>query len=306
MFDWGLRDTMNKQGFYSPVEQLNPLFEEADFRMINLETPVSATDEGIDKIKPYVFNAKPEELKVLDFLQVNLVFLANNHSMDYGKKGLEETFANLKKFNIVSVGAGSNIAEAIKPFSFSNPYGSFEVYSQSAIGEPRLFATNNSPGAAYFTPEKLASSIDKSSKANRLVSVHWGIEYRPDPTKGQIIQAKTLIDAGFTAVIGHHPHIPQGIQKYKNGIIFYSLGNFIFGSRNQYLNHNIAALLHFRNNKLVLCEIIPIFGKFQKSDHIIRPLEGDEANEFLMEISVLSEKLGTKILIQNDRGYIYF
>jgi len=84
------------------------------------------------------------------------------------------------------------------------------------------------------------------------------------------------------------------------------LGNFIFGSRNPYLNHNLAAMLHFQNNQLVVCELIPIFGKFQKSEHIIQPLEGEEANEFLLEIAVLSEKLGTKIEIKNGRGYVYF
>lgn len=305
MFDWGLRETMKRHGFYVPVIKLYNLFEEADFKIVNLETPVSESNIDIDKSKSYVFNARPEELKLLNFLNVNLVSLANNHSMDYGKKGLEETFNNLKKFNISSVGAGLNVLEANKPFNFSNAYGNFEVYAQSAIGETRLFATSNSSGAAYFTLEKLIA-LEKADLVNRIAFLHWGIEYRPEPTKTQITQAKSLIDAGFVAVVGHHPHIPQGVQKYKNGIIIYSLGNFIFGSRNPYLNHNLAAMLHFQNNQLVVCELIPIFGKFQKSEHIIQPLEGEEANEFLLEIAVLSEKLGTKIEIKNGRGYVYF
>lgn len=306
MFDWGLRDTMEKKGFYAPVESLAPLFSEADYRIVNLETPVSESDKDIDKVKPYVFNAKPEELKLLNYLNVDLVSLANNHSMDYGKQGLEETLVNLKKFNISSMGAGKNLASAEEPYLLNNDYGQFEIFGQSAIGETRLFATNSAPGAAPFSPQRLIGSIDKSKPSLKILMVHWGIEYRPEPTLGQINQAKSLINAGFQVVVGHHPHIPQGIQKYKNGIIFYSLGNFIFGSRNQYLNHNLAALLHFRDGKLRLVEVIPIFGKFQKSDHLIRPLEGTEADSFLMEIAVLSERLGTKLIVQNGRGYIYF
>ncbi|HNC00055.1 MAG TPA: CapA family protein, partial [Leptospiraceae bacterium] len=131
------------------------------------------------------------------------------------------------------------------------------------------------------------------------------VEYSPEPTKEQIKQGHELINSGFTAIIGHHPHIPQGIEKYKNGIIIYSLGNFLFGSRNQYLNHNIAVMLHFENNELIFCEVIPIFGKFQDAEHIVRPLPYSEAEDFLHEYSILCQNLNTKLEIKNGRGYIY-
>lgn len=307
MFDWGLRDVMQKKGFYAPVEGLLPIFEEVDFRMVNLETPVSSSFVNIDKTKAYVFNAKPEELKVLKYLNIDLVFLANNHSMDYGKKGLEETLENLKKYEISFVGAGLNFSEAIKPFLLKTDFGNLVIYSRSAIGESRLFANDKKAGAAFFYPNELVKiASNKKEKEILIASLHWGIEYSPEPTALQISQAHALIDAGFKIVVGHHPHIPQGIEKYKDGIIVYSLGNFIFGSRNPYITHNLITIFHFRDQKLIQCEIIPVFGKFQKTEHVIYPLEKKEAEEFLLEISILSEKLGTQIEIENGRGYIRF
>ncbi len=305
MFDWGLREVMQKKGFFAPVEKLLPLFEEVDFRMVNLETPVASSNIHIDKTKAYVFNAKQEELKVLNYLYVDLVFLANNHSMDYGKKGLQETLENLQKSKINFIGAGNNLEEAKRPYVLKSEHGNFYLYSRSAIGESRLFANDKKPGAAFFYPKELVEiASTKKNEDIYIASLHWGVEYNPEPTSTQINQAYALIDAGFKIVVGHHPHIPQGIEKYKDGIIVYSLGNFIFGSRNPYITHNILTIFHFQESKLLQCEVIPVFGKFQKSEHIIYPLTGKEAEEFLLEISVLSEKLGTKLEIENGKGYI--
>ncbi|MCX8000623.1 MAG: CapA family protein [Leptospiraceae bacterium] len=210
MFDWGLRDVMKKKGFYEPIERLVPLFEEVDFRMVNLETPVSSTNITIDKSKSYVFNAKPEELKVLKHLNIDLVFLANNHSMDYGKKGLEETLENLKKYEISFTGAGQNLQEALKPFSFKSEFVNFTIYSRSAIGESRLFANDKRAGAAFFYPKELTElAATRRNKEILIASLHWGVEYSPEPTPVQISQAHALIDAGFKLVIGHHHHTPK-------------------------------------------------------------------------------------------------
>ncbi|MBK8396061.1 MAG: CapA family protein [Leptospiraceae bacterium] len=308
MFNWGLRETRQKKGEFAPVEGLVSLFEEADLRMVNLETPVANSQEEMDDSKSYVFNAKPEDLSLLKKINVDLVFLGNNHSMDYGKKGLEDTMENLKKENILFAGMGKNITAAFSPTLVSIRNNPFHIISVSNIGESRLFASDSKPGIAPLQIEKLRKIINEkeSEKKVNLLSVHWGIEYNPEPTKQQIKQAHDIINMGFSAVIGHHPHIPQGVEKYKNGIIIYSLGNFIFGSRNQYLNHNIAVMLHFENQELVFCEIIPIFGKFQNAEHLVKPLPYLEAEDFLHEYSILCQNLNTKIEIKNGRGYIYF
>ena len=305
MFDWGLRETMVKRGFYSPIENLVPIFDEADLKMFNLETPIS-TYASPDPTKSYVFNAKPDELNLLNRLDVDMVFLANNHTMDYGKEGLAETIRNLSIKGILYAGAGMNSNEAFLPKKINFKNYQIQVSSASAIGETRLFATTQLPGAAAYSVPRLTKIPKKGSDIFEILSLHWGVEYNPEPTKEQIEGAHKLIDSGFHVIAGHHPHIPQGIEKYNDGLIIYSMGNFIFGSQNQYLNHNIAIMLTVQNNRLITCEIIPIFGKFQKDEHIIYPLVGEQANNFLEEISYLSQKLNTRIIIRNGRGYIYF
>ena len=308
MFNWGLRETRQKRGEFAPIEGLIPLFLEADIRMVNLETPIANSQEEMDESKSYVFNAKPEDITLLKKLNIDLVFLGNNHSMDYGKKGLEDTIENLNKENILFAGIGKNIKEAFKPNQISIRNKPVNLISVSNIGESRLFAGESKPGVAPLQLNKLKKMLSEKELKDKinLLSVHWGIEYNPEPTKEQIKQAHELINYGFNAVIGHHPHIPQGIEKYKNGIIIYSLGNFLFGSRNQYLNHNIAVMMHFNEKELIYCEIIPIFGKFQDAEHLVRPLNYQEAEDFLHEYSILSQNLNTKIEIKNGKGYIYF
>jgi poly-gamma-glutamate synthesis protein (capsule biosynthesis protein) len=306
MFNWGLRETRKKRGNFSPVDGLTRLFEEVDFRMINLETPVSDSIEDVDSDKAYVFNARVEDLNLLKRIQVDLVFLANNHSMDYGKKGFEDTIKNLKEQNFLFAGMGKNAKEAFSPKRINVRGSEFQVLSVSDIGESRLFATESSPGIAGLNIKRLKSILNENKNTPHLLAIHWGVEYNPFPTKLQIKQAHELIDSGYHVIIGHHPHIPQGVEKYKKGLILYSLGNFIFGSRNQYLNHNLAVILHFKEKDLLLAELVPIYGKFQNQDHLIKEVDCKEAEEFLHEIAVLSEKLDTEIKIKNGRGYIYF
>jgi poly-gamma-glutamate capsule biosynthesis protein CapA/YwtB (metallophosphatase superfamily) len=306
MFNWGFRESKKRLGETIVIQGLTRLFEEADFRMVNLETPVADSEETIDNDKSYVFNAKVEDLSLLKKIKVDLVFLANNHSMDYGKKGQEDTLKNLQNENLLYVGMGKNISEAFAPRDIKVRSQNFSIVSVSEIGEARLFATESRAGIAGFNIPKLKKIPAEKNDSILLLATHWGIEYNPEPTNQQIKQAKELIDSGYSAIIGHHPHIPQGIQKYKNGIIIYSLGNFIFGSKNQYLNHNITVMLHYEEEKLIYAEIIPIIGKFQNNDHILRELNFAEAEEFFIEFSVLCENLGTKIKVKNGRGYIYF
>lgn len=303
MFNWGISETKEKHGQNSSVIQLKNIFLEADFRAVNLESAVAKTAKP-DPTKPYVFNATREDLLSLKDIGVDLVFLGNNHTMDYGEKGLTETLDILSGMDFLFVGAGKNLKEAQSPKKIQVQGTYFQFFSVSDIGEKRLFAAKEKPGIAPFSLEQISNQ--SNSQGVKILSIHWGEEYKPSPYPFQIKKAHTLIDSGFKVIVGHHPHIPQGIEKFRNGIIFYSLGNLIFGSRNTYLNHNFVSILHFEDDELTLCEIVPIFGKFQNSDHIVRPLAKEEANEFLQELSILSQKLNTEIVIKKGRGYIYF
>lgn len=316
MFEWGVRETLSHLPPELIIKEMVPVFKEADFRMINLETPV-LTDEISNKIifpnKSYIFKSKPEDINLLKLLSIDLAFLGNNHTMDYGMEGLFSTIHLLNERGIGYVGAGVNQNQAYTPFKVTISGIEFNIISANEYGLPESFASEKKPGIAKINFREISQIPSKEKnqysgkKENYIASLHWGMEYSPEPELYQRNFAHNLVDSGYIAVIGHHPHIYQGIEKYKNGIIFYSLGNFIFGSKNHLLSHNLLAMLHFEEDKLKMAEIIPVFGKFQESESFyIYPLEGEEADSFLKELYIQCNKLNTELEIKNGRGYINF
>ncbi|MEI1279035.1 CapA family protein [Leptospira venezuelensis] len=324
MFNWGIRDTIKSKGELAPVKGLKSVFESADLRILNLETPV-VSEKSWDHGKAYVFQAKESDLDSMSFLGVDLVSLGNNHAMDHGPEGLGETLRFLENRNIASIGAGKNLDFAFRPWIWEGKDTYLRVYSATNVAEGRSHYAGQTPGVMPLDPELIVkkfqmekiqlnssrfSKRDKKTKAVsagkqfRILSLHWGVEYSPFPTIEQRKIARTLADGGLDIIVGHHPHIPQGIEKIGNTIVFYSLGNLIFGSRNAYLNHNLIVILHIKKSKLINIELVPIFGKFQNEDHLVRPLEGKEAENFLKEVAVLSQDLGTKVRIEGDRAWV--
>lgn len=308
MFNWGVRDAMKGEDPILPFRSFTSLLYNMDYRMLNLETPILHKTPTIDKMKSYVFYGEKKDLRVLTALQIDGVFLGNNHTMDLGETGLKDTLLSLEESKINFAGAGRNEEESLRPLVFKKDNTEYRTFSFSDIGENRLFASARSAGAAYFrvgTAERLI----KKSKPNQvnLLSLHWGVEYSPEPTEVQRKTAKYLVNAGYQVILGHHPHVPQGIEVFPRGIAIYSLGNFLFGSKNSYLKHNISVVLHFVGNSLVCAEIIPVFGKHQTlpGDQYFFPLGGVESEEFLKEYALLCKNLGTELVISGGRGYVF-
>lgn len=309
MFNWMVREKIQAKGYSSPFEEWFPIFESADLKFLNLETPILSNEIEGTKEKSFVFFAEEADLKLLELLKLDGVFLGNNHAMDFEKEGLQNTIRLLESKSIQAFGAGLNENLAYEPRMFNAKNTNLLIYSISEVGPREHFARGNKAGVAYFYESKLGSLVKKSKSKNgqqiSLLSLHWGWEYNPEPTIGQKRSAHKMIDAGFDLIIGHHPHVPQGIEIYKGKPILYSLGNFIFGSKNNYLNHNIVVMLHFKENKLAVMEIIPAFGKFQEKDYDYHPLDPRPADDFLKEYAVLCKKLGTNLVIRGGRGYVF-
>ncbi|BDA79316.1 metallophosphatase [Leptospira kobayashii] len=308
MFNWGVRDSIRKDDPSFAFRSFTGLLASMDYRVLNLETPILRKQPSADKLKSYVFYGTGEDLSILKELQIDGVTLGNNHTMDFGEPGLKDTLSLLAENKISSAGAGDNESLAMVPLLYKSIDNEFRIFSFSDTGETRLFAGPRNPGAAYFRVG-VAERLARKTKPNQvnILAVHWGVEYNPEPTETQRKAAKYLIGAGYQAIIGHHPHIPQGIEVFPKGVVIYSLGNFFFGSKNQYLKHNISAVLHFQKGILAVVEVIPIFGRHQSmsGDHFFSPLGPKEADEFLKEYAFLCKNLGTELVISGGRGYVF-
>jgi poly-gamma-glutamate synthesis protein (capsule biosynthesis protein) len=210
--------------FSSPILEL---FSQSRDVCINMESPLCSTLAPIKKIGPN-FSASPAVAEQLRKAGITAASLANNHIMDQGVPGLSETIRNLKETGIKCFGAGISHDLAAKPVTVETQAGKCALLN-FAEGEFAQ-AQGNGPGAARFAGiENLRAVADAAADYPVVIAVvHAGNEHVPFPAPYYQDWYRGMIDAGAAAVVAHHPHIVQGAEIYRNGFIFYSLGNFLF------------------------------------------------------------------------------
>ena len=192
--------------FFSGVYDL---FADDDMTLVNFEGTLTESDDK--KQKKYNFKGPAEYTDILTLGSVEAANLANNHIVDYGEQGEIDTIANLENAGIVVSGNGK--------------LGIFEKNGVKVGMTGYCFP---------YKDEK--KDISKDVKALReagcqivVASFHWGSEYMEDFTREQRMIGRRAIEAGADIVVGHHPHIVQGIESYEDTYILYSLGNLVFG-----------------------------------------------------------------------------
>jgi poly-gamma-glutamate synthesis protein (capsule biosynthesis protein) len=203
------------------------VFARADLTVVNLEAPLCRTRRPIPKCGPN-FAANPTVARGLAAGIANVCCLANNHIMDQGPTGLRQTLATLDKAGVKHVGAALDGRSAGAPLCLKKA-GKSSVLLNFAEGEFSL-AEGAAGGAAGMTPTACFSAVNAALNDADFVVVflHAGNEQIlfPSPRLRQF--CRNLLDAGATAVICHHPHVPQGVEIWRNKPIAYSLGNFLF------------------------------------------------------------------------------
>ena len=208
-----------------------PRIRQADLSFANLESPIGDKGHFIN-----MFQAPPQAIEGVASAGFDVVSLANNHTLDYHHEGMFETMRLLDQVGIDWVGAGENIQEARRPLitEVSGIRVGFLAYTEMWFVHARepisWQATLDEPGVA---PAELDLVVEDVKKLRDqvdcvIVTVHWGKEYVHEPTPEQRSLARAAVDAGADLVLGHHPHVLQGIEFYKQGVIVYSLGNFVF------------------------------------------------------------------------------
>jgi poly-gamma-glutamate capsule biosynthesis protein CapA/YwtB (metallophosphatase superfamily) len=231
-------DIMMDRGVEGKIKKLNKNYDFSfdlirdelrlvDIMFANLEGSIS--DVGADTGKPYSFRFEPAVAGALSSAGINIVSLANNHMLDWGRESLCATTKHLDAVGINYVGAGCDSDQAEKPYitTLGNTRIGFLAYTEFYQG---AHATENRPGMSEWDMKKIALDINDLKKEVDvvLISMHWGEEYKHRATDNQVLLGQQLVDAGADVVIGHHPHVDQEIERYNNGWIIYSLGNFVF------------------------------------------------------------------------------
>jgi poly-gamma-glutamate capsule biosynthesis protein CapA/YwtB (metallophosphatase superfamily) len=247
----------------APLRDLAPLLCSADIAFVNLESPFS--DRGRPIEKGMVFKAEAAMVEALRIAGIDIVSTANNHARDCGRYGVGFTLDWLAKNGIAAAGTGHTVEEAHQGAVIQrngHRYGFLAyTYDQSNGNHPDQDDRIAMMYAKGADSARLAADI--ASMRTRcdavLVSMHAGGEYQKQPNPEQRRFAHAAIDAGASVVIGAHPHITQPIEGYRDGVIFYSLGNLVFDQiQRRETQHGLIADLHFTGAKLTSYSTIPV------------------------------------------------
>lgn len=265
MFAGNVEELLKKNGFDYPFKYVKPLLEKADYAIANLETPI--TTRGEAQSKEYTYRSPPEALSELKRAGVDLVNLANNHSMDYGEDGLLDTLDYLDQQALVRVGAGRNAEEAYR-HAIVEKNGvkiAFLGFSR-VLPETSWIAGKTKPGLAETYSTKLPLEAIRKARAEAdlvVVLAHWGEERKDIPNAVQTSLAHQFIDEGADLVVASHPHVLQGFEQYKGKWIAYSLGNFIF-TTNDTPDTWESMILQASCTKTRACDltVVPVISKW--------------------------------------------
>lgn len=290
-----------------PLTDVLPLLT-GDLVFGNLETTIARTlpnnggpHDGKGNKR---FVTIPKRVAILQ-KRFHVVTLANNHQLDNGVAGLTDTPKILDELGIQYVGAAHDgPLFRVETLDVSG----WKIGVIAATQQLNRSPIKNAPQVSYTTDTKLRADLVPLIEAARktsdlvVVVVHWGYEYTDAPARWQIDTAHAFVDAGADAVIGHHPHVLQAIERYKAGVIAYSLGNFVFP--NAKVRVRDAGVLHlgFKSSPACLASIAfdPTFQIRQPITHPIRATGGNRT-EVGKRLADLSKPLGTAWNVGGDR-----
>jgi len=294
---------IKKYGYEYPLAGLKDLLLASDIVNANLETAV-ADQCGRAKNKKFAYFMKPEGLAALKESGVNVVALANNHVLDCGEKGLQESLRHLDASGIAHYGAG--VGEERHRGLVIDVKGTKVGLMGWYRDRPEIGET----GFAHMTDDGVQRDIAvlKREADVVIVTFHWGKNYKAKIRKDQEQFGRLAIDAGADAVIGHHPHIPQATELYQGKPIVYSVGNFIFATGNNQAAEALAARLTFQEKKIVKLELIPLVVK-NRHDQVRwqpRPATGRRAEKILGPLLKESKARGAALTLDGNTATMIF
>lgn len=228
----GAETTIKAHGYSAVLQNVRPQVTNADFSIVNSETPLTRSSVTARPGAKYSYASDPLTAVALKAAGVDALALNNNHIMDRGAAGLSDTMAASARAGLAAFGAGANAAEAQRPLLLRSDVGSIAVVNLGENFGPLSRADESKPGAVTLTPSTVQQAYDRArlAGADRVIAfVHWGDNYTPVNDQ-QRYWAQALVEAGYDAVIGAGPHIAQPLEFIDGVPVFYSLGNFVFGA----------------------------------------------------------------------------
>jgi len=225
----GIRKAMEAYG-ESLFSEVEPELESSDINLCNIETVVSNRGFKKHSLRSFEMRGNPENISIIARAGFNLFGVANNHAMQHGRDAFDDMVEKISESDVALIGIDDKRGStAVHEILHDNGKVSC-IFAVSIRPEEW---TKDRP-VPYSLRESVSGLLEevaclRSRYTGFLVcSIHWGLEFLNFPGPEQIDLGRRLIDLGVDVVFGHHPHVLQPVERYKNGLIFYSLGNFVF------------------------------------------------------------------------------
>lgn len=273
------------------VAKLDNIFQQDDLTTVNLETTFTHATKKTEKT--FRFKGDPSYTKILTMGGIESVNLANNHIHDYLEQGYQDTMDNLEK-------------EGIGYFGYENHY--VTTIKGIKVGALGYEGWSDTPEVRSLVSQDIEKLREQGVKII-LVHFHWGIEKSYVPSESQRNLARYTIDSGADLVLGHHPHVVQGIEEYKGKFIVYSLGNFMFGGNRNTIDKDTFVFqqtFHIQDGELSdkkEIDVVPFSISSVSNRNNYQPvkLTGAEAERVKTKIIDVSNQIGGSDWLQYEK-----
>jgi poly-gamma-glutamate synthesis protein (capsule biosynthesis protein) len=296
---WPYIDAYGGEALFVHVKQY---FTPADVAFVNLEGPISTKGYPIYPTGP-VFRAHPDLMNGLLSAGIDVVSLANNHMLDYTSAALLDCIARLDAAGVQHAGAGANLDAAFKPAFWETRAGTVGLLAYCDINDNLYAATATKPGIAPFAGSSVIVAQVQAAAALcdfLIVSFHWGVETDYTVNAAERALAHKVVDAGADIILAQHPHVMQGLEIYKDKLIAYSLGNFVFDHYRYDWGESFILQVIVPQEGPPRGEIIPVYLAGTGVPSVVT---GATASAILNRLTSLSASLGLKLTRWGDRAF---
>lgn len=283
---WGtFRETYDKEqdpGYF--FQNVYDIFSSDDMTIVNLEGPLTLAEERREE-QTYCISGDPEYVNILTAGSVEAVGMGNNHRLDYFQQGTEDTVKALDEVGI--------------PYAYDRYTGKYETSQGILIGFVSVNEVGQGAGVEKYLKEGI-EALQEEGCDLILACCHWGVEREYYPEDYQKTLGRKCIDWGADLVIGHHPHVIQGIEEYEGKYIVYSLGNFCFGANRNpedkdcLIVQQTFTFIDGEKQEETQLKVIPcsVSSVTNRNDYKPTPAEGEEARRILGRLNEYSLELG--------------
>jgi len=259
LLDRGVRPIAERRGIAYLFDSVQAEFRKSDAVVVNLECPLTDTVSPVNK--RYIFRANADWAEDLRNVGITHAALANNHTNDQGRRGLQATYQHLTEADIVPLGYGSSYEEQSEPVLITKGNLRVAVFNAVMMALENWHYIEGKPGVCQPSTDHLVQTVadyHRQHPDTRIVTVlHWGVEFNSFPSMNQRLLAGQLAEAGVDAIIGHHPHVTQPVDTIGNTIVCYSLGNFVFDQHPPQTRQCMMVRLNIKAGTSITMDVIP-------------------------------------------------